>query len=170
MKLPVCARDVMTHSVRTLSVETSVRDAATFLLRHHISGAPVLDRQGRPVGVFTLRDIAVHVQNGILELPVIDPRVERVKGTGEFIPSRRGFHFEGLEETNVVEFMTPRVIWVRPDAPLGFVARKMAALRIHRVFVMEERRIVGVITSLDIVRWLEEHLAESRLRRKRKAI
>ena len=50
------ARDLMSRPVNQLLAHTPVRDAAAFLLRHGISGAPVLDEHGRWVGVFTQND------------------------------------------------------------------------------------------------------------------
>ena len=60
------ARDLMTRPVRQLQAQTPVRDAAAFLLRHGISGAPVLDEHGRWIGVFTQNDLARSVEKRLL--------------------------------------------------------------------------------------------------------
>src|SRR5688572_30212217 len=66
MRRTVFARDLMRHPVRQLTAWTPVREAAAFLLRQGISGAPVIDEHGRWVGVFTQNDLARFVRNRIL--------------------------------------------------------------------------------------------------------
>ena len=63
LKKPLLARDLMTHPVRQVQAATPVRDAAAFLVRHGISGAPVLDEHGRWVGVFTQNDLARYARS-----------------------------------------------------------------------------------------------------------
>lgn len=148
------ARELMVRPVRKLISDATVRDAADFLLRWGISGAPVVDAHGRWVGVFTLNDIARHVQNRLVELPVIDPKQERTLETREEIPE--GFHFEGFEDTRVGDLMTPGLYSVFPDATLEEVVRTMTGQKIHRVFVITEGgEIEGVITSMDVLKWME---------------
>lgn len=148
------ARELMVRPVRKLISDATVRDAADFLLRWGISGAPVVDAHGRWVGVFTLNDIARHVQNRLVELPVIDPKQERTLETREEIPE--GFHFEGFEDTRVGDLMTPGLYSVFPEATLEEVVRTMTGQKIHRVFVISEGgEIEGVITSMDVLKWME---------------
>ena len=156
------ARDLMTRPVRKLVSDATVRDAADFLLRWRISGAPVVDAHGRWVGVFTLNDIARHVQTRLVELPVIDPKEERTLETREEIPD--GFHFEGFEDTRVGDLMTPGLYSVFPDATLEEVVRTMTDQRIHRVFVITEGgEIEGVVTSMDVLKWMERRYREMRV-------
>src|SRR5262245_58405041 len=54
--LALTAGDLMTRDVLTLSQEMSLRDAARLLVRHQIGGAPVVDAQGRCVGVLSATD------------------------------------------------------------------------------------------------------------------
>src|SRR5207302_11300860 len=52
------AADLMTCPVRRVGSRTTVREAAAFLVRHAISGAPVEDERGRWLGVFSMNDLA----------------------------------------------------------------------------------------------------------------
>lgn len=52
----LCARDVMTRELVTLSPDTDVLVAMRLLLEHRISGAPVIDARGNLVGMLTQRD------------------------------------------------------------------------------------------------------------------
>jgi len=153
------ARELMIRPVRKVTSDATVRDAADFLLRWGISGAPVVDAHGRWVGVFTLNDIARHVQNRLVELPVIDPKAERTLETREEIPE--GFHFEGFEDTRVGDLMTPGLYSVFADATLEELVRTMTGQKIHRVFVISEGgEIEGVITSMDVLKWMERRYRE----------
>lgn len=150
----------MTRPVRRLSLNATVRDAAEFLLCHGISGAPVVGPRGRVVGVFTLNNLARHLQERLVHLPALDPARERAHETGEGIPLHKGFHYEGVEDTRVSEFMTIGAVTVLPDAALPEIVRNMTSRKIHRVFVVsEENALLGVITSMDVLRWLEGRLA-----------
>jgi CBS-domain-containing membrane protein len=51
------ARDIMTHEVISISPTATIRDAARLLSDYSISGAPVVDREGRMVGIVTEADL-----------------------------------------------------------------------------------------------------------------
>jgi predicted transcriptional regulator len=146
---------LMSRPVRRLSMNARVRDAAEFLRRWGISGAPVLDVHGHPVGVFSLRDLAGHFANRFEELPVIDPQAERARKTGETIPADEGFHFERIDDARVSDLMTPTILCLDPDAPVLDAIRLMQQHSIHRIFVRRGTGpLMGVLTTMDVLRWV----------------
>jgi CBS domain-containing protein len=148
----VLARDLMSRPVYRLTVETLLPDAAAFLLRHGISGAPVVAKEGRPVGVFTLTDLGRAVQ-GRLAPRAPAPRTLEAR---ESPPPGPLPPLEGLEKTTVGSLMTPGLFTVFADATLQEVVRSMASQKIHRVFVIsEEGDLEGVITTMDVLRWVD---------------
>lgn len=158
------AKDLMARPVRRLTTAASVRDAAEFLLRWGISGAPVEDEHGRWVGVFTMNDLARHVQDRLVKLPTVDPKRERTLETREEIPD--GFGFEGFEDTRVGDLMTGGLYSVFPEATLEEVVRTLTTQKIHRVFVLSEKGAVeGVITTMDVLRWMDAQAREHRTSR-----
>ena len=164
-------RRLMSHPVRKLTMGTKVRDAAQFLRRRGISGAPVMDPHGHPVGVFSLSDLAGHLTNHLLDLPAMDPAAERIRETGEFIPLGRGFHFEGFDDDPVSELMTPDIFCVDPDATIESAVRIMEDLSIHRVFVRKgDGPLEGVITTMDVLRWVGRSLRSRRRTRKARRV
>ena len=164
-------RSLMSRPVRRLTASAKVRDAAQFLRRWGISGAPVMDAHGRPAGVFSLSDLAGHMTNRLLDVPALDPLAERAAGTGEFIPTGRGFHFENFDDAVVSDLMTPEIVSVDPDAAIEAAVRVLEDLRIHRVFVRKgEGPLLGVITTMDVLRWIGRSLrARRRARQKQDA-
>lgn len=154
MSAPVLARDLMSRPVRRLTTVANVRDAAEFLLRWGISGAPVEDGHGRWVGVFTMNDLARHVQDRLVKLPTVDPKRERTLETREEIPA--GFGFEGFEDTRVGDLMTGGLYSVFPEASIGEVVRSLVDRKIHRLFVITEKGdIEGVITTMDVLKMMD---------------
>lgn len=142
------AADLMSRPVRRLTTNAKVRDAAAFLLRMGISGAPVVDARGRWQGVFSLSDLARHVQHRIVGEP-------RTLETRHEAPRR--VDWEVLEDARVGDLMTYGVYTVGPEATLEEVARTLVSQRVHRVFVLSDdgRELLGVITTMDILKRLD---------------
>ena len=148
----VRARDLMSRPVCQLQARTPLRDAAAFLLRHGISGAPVLDEHGQWVGVFTQNDLARYVQN---RLGPAEP--ERSLEARENVVNLFSLPPEKFGETPVREFMTPGMFTVFAEATMDEVIHTMTSFKIHRVFVIDEKdgSLQGVITSMDILRRMD---------------
>lgn len=158
---PITAADLMNPEVLTVPEEMTVRELAAFLMDHEITGAPVVDREGRLVGVVSVVDIA-DVAAG-----------EEEPGDGaETVPDpeRGGFYargfkdtlvpgqleelgpFEGAEgEMRVGEIMNPEVYSVPEDATVSEVAMTLLSSHVHRVLVIEEGRVAGIITTSDLL-------------------
>jgi CBS domain-containing protein len=152
----LAARDIMRTTVITVRHDATVQELATFLIEHGISGAPVVDDAGKLVGVVSLSDIVQNTAEG---------------GEGAIPPAPHYFlhgwdnkldrgDWNGLqveEEGRLVrDIMTPNVFSVNEDAPLSQIARTMVAGCIHRLLVLREDRLVGIITTMDVVRLLAE--------------
>jgi CBS domain-containing protein len=153
MSKTIRARDLMNRPVCQLQAQTPVRDAAAFLLRHGISGAPVLDERGQWVGVFTQNDLARYVQNRL------GPGTsERTLEGREIVVNLFTLPPEKFGETPVREFMTPGMYTVFPEATMDEVIHTMTSFKIHRVFVIDEKdgALLGVITSMDLLRRMED--------------
>jgi CBS domain-containing protein len=122
------AADLMTANPVSIRESATVREAVEFLTRRKISGAPVIDAAGRPVGVISRGDILVH------DREAVDP---------------------AADADQVRDIMTPAVFCVTPDAPASRVARELVDLKVHRLFVVDDRgTLVGVISVLDLLRHL----------------
>lgn len=143
----------MSRPVRRLTSRTPVRDAAEFLSRHGISGAPVEDEHGRWLGVFSMADLARAVAARFAV-----PRAERSLEAREPVPSGLPSELDSLATVPVVELMTPGLVTVFPDSTLDEVLRSMLAFKVHRVFVIdaESGSLEGVVSTVDVMRWLEE--------------
>jgi CBS domain-containing protein len=137
--------------VSALAPDTSLAAASRLFVERHITGAPVVDASGRIVGVVSQTDL------------VAGPRAtSELEGRNAYYVVLHGRTvLEGaVAEPNegvrgvVEDVMTRHVIMVEPDAPLRDAVRTMVAERVHRVLVVHDRRLVGVITSMDVLRML----------------
>lgn len=160
------AEDLMQTEVITLQSNAPIREAIESFEDFNIKGAPVVDGAGNLVGVLTSSDIAktVHLQGSrIGERPgdyyFTDP-LDDLGADG----SRRAEEFFGKEDYSpevlgselVGDWMTPRVISVAPSATLREVCKTMSEQSIHRVLVVHKSKILGIITTFDIVRFLAD--------------
>lgn len=142
------ARDVMTADPVCVGPATTIREIARVFEEHEISGVPVVDAQGRVIGVVSKTDLIRRCSEGTDDMPpaylfeVLGEQGEESE-TSEVVP-------EPL--ICVDDFMTEDAVTVAPDEPVPSIARLMADKRIHRVIVADRERFpLGIITSLDLL-------------------
>ncbi len=125
MKPLPSVRDYMDTTVPTLSPETLVLDAIDFLLGHHVTGAPVVDDEGRVLGILTEKDC--------LKVVVHAPEPDKVK-------------------EHVADFMTRDVKTIPPNMDVYYAAGLFLKENFRRFPVVENGRLVGAITRYDMLR------------------
>lgn len=131
-------RDIMTYRARTVSPDTPLRDAARDMVRAGVEGLPVVDEEGRLVGMLSERELLQH----LLHSQLIGGSSARAEATGA--SARR----------TVRDVMTRQVLCVSAEQPLAEVASLMSNKELDRVPVVQSGRLVGVLTRGDIVRKL----------------
>jgi CBS domain-containing protein len=140
------ARDVMTTPVIAATPDTPVRDIAQLLLDKRISGLPIV-QDDRVVGILSESDLLRRVEAGTeprrpkwLEA-LVDPNIQ----AADFAQSR------GVLARDV---MTRDIVSVDSDADLRDIARVFEQRRIKRVPVLENGRLVGIISRANLLRAL----------------
>jgi len=117
-------RDVMTHTVASCSPEMTLMDAAKLMNDLNIGDVVVMD-DGKVRGIITDRDIVVRaVAKGI------DPRTERIK-----------------------DHMTTGIVAGRTDWDLDKAADTLAKHQIRRLPIVENDRLVGIVSLGDVARY-----------------
>ena len=160
------ARDIMKRNVFKLEPSSTIEDAVTAFTELHISGAPVVDRNGRLVGMLSAFDIArpENVRQGTDRPARAEYALDRTYSEDdgnddiydEILFSKDGYSPEVLPTGTVEDFMTPEVITIRPTTQLREVCQLMLKEHIHRVPVIEDDKLVGIISTLDVVRCIAE--------------
>jgi CBS domain-containing protein len=148
-------RDVMSTDIVAVRTDLSVRDLAALLAEKQITGAPVVDRDGRLVGVVSVTDIAeAERQDDDICGDASDPgRALRSFQDRADADDLRALHVE-REPLLVRDVMTPAVYAVPEQTEASAAARAMIAGRIHRLFVTRAGRVIGIVTSLDLLKLL----------------
>jgi CBS domain-containing protein len=149
------AKDIMHPNVVTVTDTMDLREVAKIFVEERISGAPVIDELGNLVGVLSQSDLVEYELTTERELTVEAP-FYRQPYDDSLDPSR-GFQIEALPADTVKDVMTPYLITIQEDTAIREVAARMAEYGIHRVIVVDEdQQICGIVTSLDVLRWVAE--------------
>lgn len=149
------AKDVMQVDVFSVESSTSLPDLERLLMAARISGCPVVD-DGQLVGVVSRSDIVQQLcherrlaerssdfyrdETGFHEVPLV---------SFEDIANRVG---ERIESLQVKDVMAHKAWAVSSTQPLYEVAQKLTEHRIHRLPVTDQGRLIGIITTLDLVK------------------
>lgn len=136
-------RDWMSQPPICISDSTTLPEARRLMQRRRVRRLPVLDGAGCLVGIVTEGDI-----NRISDSQVHDMRQYNL--------------YHRVADLPVRDFMTRSVITVSPDEPVIAVAQLLLRHRIGGVPVVEEGRVVGVITESDLFRRMVEREAGGR--------
>jgi len=129
----IYVRDIMTTDVATLELNDKLRIADDVMQLGRIRHMPVLDENQEVVGIVSQRDLF----RGALA---------RCIGYGEYAQQKL------LDQLVVKEVMSKNVATVNPYAPLQQAARLMLERKIGCVVVVEEDRLVGILTESDFVK------------------
>jgi len=147
---PSSARGLMTTQVISVGPDTSARDIARILADNRISGVPVVDGTGAPLGMVSegdlvTRDEADRVMRRDWWLTLL---AEGEAMIAEFM------EMLAPEGRTARDIMSAPIITVGGSTDVADVARLLATYRIKRVPVVEDGRIVGIVSRADLVRAL----------------
>ncbi len=118
------ALDLMNSNVMAVDPEQTVEEVMHMMIEHAISGLPVVDMAGQLLGIITEFDL--------LDL-VWDPTTEK---------------------NMVYHYMTRDVGTVDVDSDVGAIAELLRKLAIRRLVVIEDTKVVGIVSRRDLIRWV----------------
>jgi CBS-domain-containing membrane protein len=138
------ARDVMTRNVVSIGPDATVLQAARLMLKHHISGLPVVDAHGALVGIVSEGDF----------LRRRETATERRRSRWlEFLmgPGKIASEYTHSHGMKVSEVMADEVLTVDEDTGLEAVVELMERHRIKRVPVTHNGRMTGIVTRSNLM-------------------
>ncbi|MCO5171304.1 MAG: CBS domain-containing protein [Planctomycetes bacterium] len=166
------ARDVMTSPVKSIELGATLDEVVQRLADEGVTGLLVVDRNNRPVGVVSHADVVGYVaglERGLSGAGSFyfqsEPRADRVS-SGPPV-NLESVDDDALRAAEVDAVMTPEVIWVPDGARLPEVARTMVERGIHRVLVEKAGTVVGIVSTLDVLRALMSEAAPRRATKKK---
>ena len=144
------AKDIMTRDVVTVTPDTDILQAAKRLLENHFNGLPVVDDEGKLLGILCQDDLIV--QQKQVPLPSVFTLLDGM------IPLFSGKQMEKEVEKMVAMkvsgAMTPNPRTVDPETSIEEIATIMVRKNIHTLPVLEKGKLVGVIGKEDVLRTL----------------
>jgi CBS domain-containing protein len=144
--LSLRAADIMSSHVVMIPREMSLQGAARMLGRAGVTGAPVVDANGRCIGVLSTTDFMHWVEK--------DRKSGKATGQAEAMCSAWQIPEDSIEPCfRVVDFMTKDPVLVAPSTKIGELARMMMDAHIHRVIVIDNftKKPIGIVSSIDIL-------------------
>jgi CBS domain-containing protein len=140
-KTPISS--IMTTDVFAAHEQMDLCELSRKFLEIGISGAPVVDDRGVPVGVVSKTDLVRHAYE---------------QGAFPAAPPQEGRSQPQTACSDVRDIMTPVAYALTPDISIAHAAALMAFEGIHRVPIVSQPRgtLVGLLASSDILRWLGE--------------
>ncbi len=150
------AKDVMTSKVFVVRADWSVDRLSEFLVENSISGAPVESENGDLIGVVSLIDIVHHKTRHEK-----DPNwphdyylraLERQFAKEEIA----SFHIETEPLSTIKTIMTLMIFQVSENTPVPQIADMMIKNRIHRVMVTQDKKLVGIISTPDMLKVIRD--------------
>ncbi len=141
-------REIMTQPVATITANDTLEAVRNLLIASGVSGLPVVDPEGRPIGMLSKTDLVRAQEYG----PEVEELVEERDAS-----ARLGYEarLARLGKAAVGEVMTQKSVTLPVTATLAQAARIMAEKRIHRVIVVDVHgKVSGIVTSMDLLRWL----------------
>ncbi len=122
--------ELMQAEVTAVRPDATINEVIASLADSHVSAVPVVDTHGRVLGVVSSSDVL-----------------------GQEAEARDGAARTALlESTQAQDIMTRRPLTVVPEVDVRDAARQMLYAEVHRLFVVDEGRLAGVISTTDIVR------------------
>jgi len=141
------ANDVMTSPAVCVTEDTSIEDLSRVLIRMKISGAPVVNENDEIVGMVSEADLLHHEHAGVNAPPRRGRWAEMLLS-----PSERASEFVKMHGRTVSDVMTRNSVTVASDTPLPEIATIMEKNRIKRVPVVEDGKVVGIVTRRNLIR------------------
>lgn len=133
---------IMSRNVMCVSGDVSVEALTALFLDRRLGAVPIVDDEGRPLGVVTKTDLVrQHQDDGDLTQ----------LGGGD------GYSVRELATALARDVMTPFAFTLREEEPLSRAAALMALEQLHHLPVVAmDGRVVGLLSSQDFVRWIAQ--------------
>ena len=142
------AKDIMTSDVITVQMTTTVKELAEILWKNRISGAPVLDDDGKVISVVTENDLID--QSKKVHIPTMISLLDSVI----FLESSKKTEAEikKMAGNTVQDICSKELVSVSEETRLDHIATIMAEKKVHTLPVIQDNRLTGVIGKSDIIR------------------
>jgi CBS domain-containing protein len=136
--LHLAVSDVMTRDVITVTPDADFKQIERLLAQHHVSALPVVDPEGRPVGIVSETDLVL--------------KTEASQAAPAGIGSRARHQRSKAAATSAQGLMTAPPVGVEPGEPLAAAAKLMRQHGVNQLLVVGEGRLLGLVSRGDLLK------------------
>jgi CBS-domain-containing membrane protein len=142
------AKDIMTKDVITVSPDTSIEELSSLLVKHEISGVPVVDDSGGIYGIVTDNDLIS--RNKRLHIPTVVSFLD----AAIYLESSKKFEQEvkRLTATRVGDICIRKVVTIGEDTTVVDIATIMSEKKLHLLPVITSGKVVGIVGKRDMLK------------------
>jgi CBS domain-containing protein len=146
------AREVMAKPLVSATPDMTVLEMARQFVEKRVTGIPVVDKEGRLLGVVTERELFVRAK----AIPFSHERAPSL--AGEWIDhTRLREAYSGIQQLKAADVMTCGVWTVEGDENVEDVVIGMMERRVNCVPVLEAGRVVGMLSRQDVIQSMLMH-------------
>jgi len=145
------ARDIMSKEIVSVSTTTSLKDLAHTFVETRFSNLPVLDEEGRLVGIISETDLVE--QQRPLHIPTVMTLFDWVFSFGN--EKRFKEEVDRVTAATVGELYHKDLVTCSPDTTVRDLAALMSQHKVHLLPVIENDKMIGVVARLDLIRVME---------------
>jgi CBS-domain-containing membrane protein len=142
------AKDIMTKDVITVGPDTSIEELSSLLVKHEISGVPVVDNSGGIYGIVTDNDLIS--RNKRLHIPTVVSFLD----AAIYLESSKKFEQEvkRLTATRVGDICIRKVVTIGEDTTVVDIATIMSEKKLHLLPVVTSGKVVGIVGKRDMLK------------------
>lgn len=140
-------REIMTEPVLTVTQDRTLEEVANKMLNNRVGGLPVVDDNGKIVGMVTESDFSAK-EHAIPFSRIYSPQL-----FGEWMSKENVEKaYEAARSIQVKEIMTKPAITILEDDTVAEAVRRMLERRVHRIPVVRDGIPVGIISRHDLLK------------------
>lgn len=142
------AKDIMTKEVITVTTDVTIEGLARIFTKHDISGAGVVDEDGKLIGIVTENDLIKMEQR--LHIPTVINIFDAVI----YLGSSKRFEedIKRMAATKVEDIFKKDVVTISESSTIEEIATIMSEKNIHHLPVVKKGKLVGIVGKKDIVK------------------
>lgn len=123
------AKDIMTKNVVVLKADATIFETIDVLVENRISGAPVVNAEGKIIGVVSEKDLMIAL---------------------DFLGDKKA----AMAQVN--EFMTRNVVLLTEETTIKEISQTLVRENIKRIPIVKNEQVVGIVSRRDILRVIKE--------------
>lgn len=140
-------KEIMTRQVISIRPDTTVEEIARLLVTHRINALPVVEPDGKVIGIVSESDLFLKEKGlpfSAVKLPILFRQWVDPEKLIEI--------YEAARSHTARDIMNRNIPIVEAEDEIGHVAVRMASQNLRRVLVLQDGRLVGILSRADLIR------------------